>query len=127
MINYRDKFSGGYISYGKAFGVGFWVVLFSTILGTIFGYFYVTQINPGLAEEILMNTEIETLEKYPDMSDADLDRTLSFTEMFITPIMMTIMGFVVSMFFGTILSLIIAIFVKREGTIEIVEEEVIEE
>ena len=99
---------------GKAFGVGFWVVLFSTILGTIFGYFYVTQINPGLAEEILMNTEIETLEKYPDMSDADLDRTLSFTEMFITPIMMTIMGFVVSMFFGTILSLIIAIFVKRE-------------
>ena len=114
MITYRDKSLGGLISYGTAFGVGFWTLLIATILGTIYGYFYVTMIHPGLAEEILINSEEAILDSNPNMSDEQLEQALSFTEMFTTPIMMTVWGLVGNLFFGTIITLLIAIFVKRE-------------
>jgi len=127
MISFRDKLSGGFITYGKAFGVGFLTGLFAAILSAIFTYIYLTMIDPGMIEEILLNAENKILESDPNMSDEQLEQALSIAEKFTSPIIMTILGFLSSVFFATILSLIIAIFVKRENTIEIVEEEVIEE
>jgi len=127
MVSFRDKINRGFITYGKAFGVGFWTGLFAAILGSIFTYIYVTMIDPGMIEEILLKAEDQILESNPNMSDEQLEQALSMTEKFTSPIMITIWGFVANVIFATILSLIIAIFVKREGTIEIVEEEVVEE
>jgi len=123
MISFRDKINGGFVSYGKAFGTGFWTGLFAAIIGSIFTYIYVTMIDPGMIDEILFKAEEQILESSPNMSDEQLDQALSMTEKFTSPIMITIWGFVANVIFATILSLIIAIFVKREGTIEIVEEE----
>ncbi len=114
MISIRDNSLGGYLTYGQGFGIGFWTVFFSTILGTIFTYFYATMINPGIIEEILINSEEAILESSPDMSDEALEQALTMTEKFTTPVMLTVLTFVFSMIFGTILSLIIAIFAKRE-------------
>jgi ABC-type Fe3+-siderophore transport system permease subunit len=36
------------------------------------------------------------------------------TEMFVSPVAMTLMGLIMGTFFGTILSLIIAIFAKKD-------------
>jgi hypothetical protein len=127
MISFRDKINGGFVSYGKAFGTGFWTGLFAAIIGSIFTYIYVTMIDPGMIEEILFKAEEQILESSPNMSDEQLEQALSMTEKFTSPIMITIWGFVANVIFATILSLIIAIFVKREGTIEIAEEEVTEE
>jgi len=127
MISFRDKINGGFVTYGKAFGTGFWTGLFAAIIGTAFTYIYVTMIDPGMIEEILLKAEEQILDSSPNMSDEQLEQALSMTEKFTSPIMITIWGFVANVIFATILSLIIAIFVKREGTIEIVEEEVTEE
>ena len=127
MISFRDKLSGGFITYGKAFGVGFWTGLFAAVVSAIFTYIYVTMIDPGMIEEILLKAEDEILEGNPNMSDEQLEQALSIAEMFTSPIMIAVWGFLASVSFATISSLIIAIFVKREDTIEIVEEEVIEE
>ncbi len=127
MVSYRDKYSGGFLSYGSAFGVGFWTGLFASVLASAFTYFFVTMINPGMIEQILIETENNMLESNPNISDEELDMILSYTEKFTTPVMLTVIGFIANVFFATILSLIIAIFVKREATIEIVEEEVTEE
>jgi len=127
MITVRDKTLGGTMSYGQAFGTGFWAGLVAVIISTIFTYLYVTVIDPGFAEEILIEAEENLLEANRNMSDEELDRALSITEMFTTPVMITVLGFLGGIFFATILSLIIAIFAKREGTIEIVEEEATKE
>lgn len=126
MISFRDQINGGFVTYGKAFATGFWTTLFAAILGTIFTYIYVTMIDPGMIEEILLNAEDQILESNPNMSDEQLEQALSMTEKFTSPIMITIWGFIANIIFGTILSLIIAIFVKREGPVEVVEEEVTE-
>lgn len=127
MTSIRDKTLGGSISYGQAFGAGFWTGFFAAIIGTIFTYFYFTYINPEIITEILLDSEEQMLEKYPNMSDEDIDNALVLTEKFTSGPVMTIFSFLMNLLSATVLSLIIAIFVKREETIEIVEEEVIEE
>ncbi|MCB2207593.1 MAG: DUF4199 domain-containing protein [Bacteroidetes bacterium] len=128
MISFRDKINGGFVSYGKAFGTGFWTGLFAAIIGAIFTYIYVTMIDPGMIEEILFDAEEEILNSGREMSDQEIEQGLNFTEKLVAnPVALTIWSFVMNTFFATILSLIIAIFVKREGTIEIVEEKGTEE
>ena len=123
MIAYRNKYSDGFISYGKAFGVGFWTILFAAIIASIYTYFYVTRIDPALIENILSDAEDKILANSPDISDEDLENALHYTRMFTSPFMITIWGFIANVIFGTILSMIIAIFVKREKKPEITDTE----
>ena len=43
MTNARDKTYGGFISYGKAFGIGFWATFIAAVIGAIYAYFYFSQ------------------------------------------------------------------------------------
>lgn len=115
MITNRDRNLQGNMSYGQAFGTGFWTGLIATIIGAIFTYVYVVYIDPGFADQILANAEEKMLEQNPNMSDEQLDMALSMTEKFTSPIMIALWGFVANVIFATILSLIIAIFAKREN------------
>jgi len=56
-----------------------------------------------------------------------LETALHYTEMFTSPVMITIWGFIANVIFGTILSLIIAIFAKREKPLDITVDEAKEE
>jgi len=114
MVNFRDKQSDGFISYGTAFGTGFWTGLFSGILTGIFLYVYVTAIDPGFLDDILLKAEEAILESSPDIGDEELEKVLSMSERFTSPVMIAIWSFIASVLFTTILSLIIAIFAKRE-------------
>jgi len=116
MISIRDKQLGGFMSYGKAFGSGFWTVLFASVLTAIFTYFYVIYIDTGMIDEILLKAEESMLEGNPNMSDEQLDQALAMTEKFTSPVMISVWAFIANVIFGTILSLIIAIFAKRENT-----------
>lgn len=122
ITSYRNKQEGGFISYGKAFSMGFFVGLIASVLVSVYFYIYVQYINPGLIEEILLNAEDEMLTANPDMSDEQIDQALGMVEMFTSPLMMTVMGFIMNLIASTVLSLIIAIFAKREKTEEISAE-----
>jgi len=114
ITTYRNNQEGGLISYGKAFSAGFYVGLVASVLVAIYLYIYVQYINPGLIEEILLNAEDEMLSNNPDMTDEQIDQALGMVEKFTSPVMITIMGFIMNVIASTILSLIIAIFAKRE-------------
>jgi len=55
------------------------------------------------------------LEGNPNISDEQLEQALSMTEKFTSPVMITVFAFLANVIFATILSLIIAIFAKREN------------
>lgn len=115
MQTYRDKHMGGFATYGQVFGAGFWTGFIATVVATIFTYFYVSMINPGLLEEILLTAEEEMLNSGNEMSDEQLEQALGFTEKFVAnPVAMTMWAFGANVILSLILSLIIAIFVKRE-------------
>ncbi len=114
MVNFRDKQLGGIASYGTMFGVGFKTILFASILTAIFTYVFVTLINPGLIDEILMNAEGKMMEN-EDLTDEQIEQALGFTESFVAnPVAITIWSFALNLIVGAVFSLIISIFVKRE-------------
>jgi hypothetical protein len=98
-------------------------VLFSAVLPAIYTYFYVAVIDPSLIQNILTEAEENILASTPDISDEDLETALHYTEMFTSPVMMAVMGFIANVILGAILSLIIAIFAKREKPLEITVNE----
>jgi len=115
IVSFRDKQLDGFIEYGKAFSAGFYTGMFASVLAGIFLYVYVQYIDPGMIDEILINAEESMLENNPDMSNEQIDQALAMTETFTSPVMMGIMGFVANVIVSAILSLIIAIFAKREN------------
>ncbi len=115
VVSYRDKHMGGFIEYGKAFSSGFLTGLFASIITAIFTYIYVQYIDPGLVEEILAQAEEEMLADNPNMSDEQMDQALSITASLTSPVMISVWAFLGNVLFTVVLSLIIAIFAKREN------------
>lgn len=115
IISFRNKHMGGFIEYKVAFGAGFYAGLFASLLTAIYTFIYAQYIDPGMAQEILLQSEEQILEKYPNMSDEQIEQALSMTEIFTSPIIMAIMNLFVNLLISTVLSLLIAIFAKREN------------
>ena len=114
ITSIRDKQLEGVMSYGKAFGIGFWIALFAALLTGIYAYFYLQYIDPSALQNAVSQAEDKILAQNPNISDADLDRALSMVKTFATPAFSSVSAFVSNTIAGTIFSLIIAIFAKRE-------------
>jgi len=110
-INYRDKVLGGAITYGQALGFGVMVVLFSSIISSIYTYVFVTVIDPEFANKILAMTEQKMVAK--GIPEQQIEAGLSMQKKFMSPIMMSVFVIPVTVFFGCIFSLITSAFLKK--------------
>jgi len=115
IITFRDKHMDGTITYGKEFSAGFYTGLFASIITAVFTFFYVQYIDTELIANILILAEEGMLESNPDMTNEQIDQALSMTEMFTSPIMLGVMGFLGNVILSAAISLLIAIFAKREN------------
>ena len=115
-FQYRNSYFGGYISFGKAFLSGFIIVLTATVLSSLYSYIFLTFIDPGYLEKIIQQTLEQTEAKMADkgVSADQMEPALAMTRKFMSPIIMMIFGILTSAFFGAILSLIAAAFLKKE-------------
>jgi hypothetical protein len=69
-----------------------------------------------MVTKIIEKAQEGMLERNPNMSEDEMNMGLKYVKMFTSPLMMSIMGLIYNLFFSVILSLIIAIFVKKEET-----------
>ncbi len=113
MKSYRDNVLDGILPFGKAFGFGVLVVLFSAVLGSIYTYLLYTVIDPGLQEKLLEFSADKMLES-GRVPEAQIDQAMEFSKKFMSPVFLTISGLVSSLLIGTILSLIMAAIFKKE-------------
>ncbi|MCD8740153.1 DUF4199 domain-containing protein [Mucilaginibacter roseus] len=107
---YKDTL-GGYITFGKAFNVGFRFALFAGILGAIFVFLYLKVLNPESFEKGLQQTETAMYDK--GMSDADVDKSISMLRSS-GPLLFSFSSAVVSALVGVVVSLIGAAIFKKE-------------
>lgn len=114
ITSFRNKLSGSF-TFGDAFKTGFFVGLIISVIMAVYTFIYVQFINQGMIDDILLKAEEDILTKYPEMSDAQMEQALSYTEMFTSPAIMAVFGFFGNLLASTIFSLIIAIFAKREN------------
>ena len=112
-FEYRKKFTNGFMNYGKAFSLCFMTGLFAGILVSVFMFVFVKYIHPGFIQELL-NLQREKLSLQQKMSEEQIDKTMEFMAKYIfTPGGFTIISLLTYASFSAIVSLILAIFLKK--------------
>lgn len=111
--SYRDNYLHGYITYGQAVGAGVVIFLYYSVIIAVFSYILYAVIDPELIGRQLAMSE-ELLEKRGLPQEA-MDAAMKFQKKVIKPGIIAPLGLISNMVYGTIMSLIIAIFVKKEG------------
>jgi hypothetical protein len=111
--SYRDNYLHGYMTYGQAVGAGVVIFLYYAIIMAIFTYILYAVIDPGLIDKQLAATE-ELMAKKGLPQEA-MDAAMKIQKKMIRPGIMVPVGIFVNMFTGVIMSLIVAIFTKKEG------------
>jgi len=110
--NYRDQEEQGFISYGRAFGVGMLTVLFASVIMAIFMYVLYSVIDPGLIEKTLELTRTKMADQH--LTDDQIEMGLNMSKKFMTPGIIAVGTIFSYGFIGAIISLIIAAFMKKD-------------
>ena len=113
LRSYRENYMHGQITYGQSVGAGVVMFLYSAVIGAIFMYLLYTVIDTGLTEKQLVFMEEKMLEK--GAPQEAIDAGMAIQRKIMKPEIMAPFSILGTMFWGTILSLVISIFIKSEG------------
>ncbi|MCB0552916.1 MAG: DUF4199 domain-containing protein [Phaeodactylibacter sp.] len=109
---HRDGELGSFITFGRSFFMGFIVVLIASVISMIYTYVYFTMIEPGMIENIL-DASREKMIEGQGMDEDQAEQALSMMSWMFSPVAMTIIAGVGSLFMGAIFSLIVGAIMKR--------------
>jgi uncharacterized membrane-anchored protein len=113
QLNFRNKYMGGYIEYGKAFTVGLMTSVFIAVLVGIYTFVFFKYIDPGKMEESMILAEQKMMDR--GMNDQEVDQAMAMMQKMQTVGMYTFFAVIGNLIAGVIISLITSIFVKKEG------------
>lgn len=113
QINYRDKYFGGFIEYGKVFMIGMLTSLFISIIVALYTFVFFKYIDPGAMEEAVSIAEKKMMDK--GLSDQEIEQGLAMMQKFQSVGMYTFFALIGNFIFGVIFSLITSIFIKKEN------------
>jgi Protein of unknown function (DUF4199) len=113
MKSYRDNFMHGQITYGQSVGAGVIICLYYAVIMAIFSYILYALIDPGLVVKQLAIAEESMVKK--GLPQAAIDTGMAFSAKIMKPAIISISSIFLNMIWGTILSLIVSIFIKKEG------------
>jgi hypothetical protein len=114
QFNFRNKYQNGFITYGEAFKIGMLSSLFLSVIMGVYTFIFFKYIDPGAMEEIMIKTEQEMMDQ--GRSEMEIEQGMKFMSMVNNVGWYTFFALVGNFFIGTIISLITAIFVKKEDT-----------
>jgi hypothetical protein len=114
QTNFRNKYMGGFIEYGKAFTVGLLTSIFLSIIMGIYTFIFFKYIDPGAMEEAMTLAEQKMMDR--GMSDMEVEQGMAIARKFQGVGFYTFFAIAGNIFIGSILSLITSIFVKKENT-----------
>jgi hypothetical protein len=113
LKSYRDNIRHGQITYGQSVGAGVIIYLYYGIIISLFTYLLYTVIDPGLVKKSLAFAEESMVKK--GVPQAQIDAGMALTSKIMKPAITAVFSLFGSLFGGTIISLIVSIFIKKEG------------
>lgn len=111
QLGYR-KMLDGYVTYGQAVGMGVLAALFGSIIMGIYVYLLYTVIDPSLQEQLRLFTEQQIIEQ-GSVPEGQMEMVLEMSTKFQKPAILAGMSVVMNTLLGLVISLITAIFVKK--------------
>lgn len=111
--SYRDNFLHGIISFGQALGAGVVIFLYASVITSVFSAILYTIIDPELMNKGLAATE--EIYRQRGIPQEQIDMGLKMAAKVMKPAISIPVTLITNMFFGLIMSLIVAAFVRKEG------------
>lgn len=109
---FRENEPSEAIKYSKALGVGVLICVFLGFIGSVFTYLQFRFIDPDLVNKILEMSEEKLLDR--GLSVDMIEMQSDFMKKFMSPGIMALSSFISYIFMGTVFSLILAAFLKKE-------------
>lgn len=103
--------------YGSALGTGVMITLFAALFGIVTNLVYMNFINPGMSD-VIMQAQVAKWEA-AGMSSARIEQAEGMMRKMMSPPIQAAFGFLAGMFFGTLISLVSAAFLKRPASEEL--------
>jgi hypothetical protein len=113
LKSYRDSHKHGQITYGESMGAGVIICLYYSLIIAVFTYLLYTVIDSGLVGKQLAMVE-ETLQK-KGMPQESIDMAMKLQTKIMKPAFIAPLSVLGNMMWGVVLSLIVSIFIKKEG------------
>ena len=128
---YRNEQLNGKITFGQAFVFGVLIVLFSTVVSSLYNYIFARYIDPGYAQRIMTMVQDKTYQMMANqgMSEDQIEEAMvRFEEQPIpTPLNSLISSLKFGLIGGTIMSLISSAIVKKNVNKDDAFEEAMED
>jgi hypothetical protein len=102
----------GFLSVSEALKAGLAISVIAGIIGTLYNLLFVTVIEPEFINQTLEFTRETIITDNPDMTQEQLDMTMGITEKMMTPLVMSAMGIIFTLFLGFITSLVAGLIMK---------------
>ncbi|MEQ9229878.1 MAG: DUF4199 domain-containing protein [Cyclobacteriaceae bacterium] len=102
----------GYMNYGQGLGIAVLISLISSVISSIFFYFYITAINKNFIANMLRIQKEKLVEG--GMYGAELDKTMEATESFMSPVIMTLFGLIGGFVISVIVCLIVTAITQKK-------------
>ncbi len=113
LKNWRDQHNGGYIRYGKALSAGILFMFCASIIYAFYNMIYLTWIDPKAIEYMLSIMEDEYYKR--GFTEEQVSAAMSFAAKLHNPGMQFFSVIISTTFLGVIISLVVSIFIKKEG------------
>ena len=113
LKSYRDNYKHGQITFGESVGAGVIICLYYSLIMAVFAYLLYSFIDTGLVAKQLAFAE-ETMQK-KGLPQASIDAAMTIQEKIMKPAIMAPLSILGNMLWGVVLSLIVSIFVRKEG------------
>lgn len=113
LKSYRDNYLHGYITYGQSVSAGVIIFLYYAVISAVFTYILYAFIDTGLVAKQLEFAEEVMLKK--GVPQEAIEAGLKMQKKFIKPEIMAPFSILGNMVTGLILSLLVSIFIRKEG------------
>lgn len=113
LKSYRDNYLHGFITYGQSVGAGIIIFIYNSIITAVFIYILYTLIDPGLTAKQLEFVEETMLKK--GIPQETLEKAMDIQRKMLVPEIMAPFSILGNMITGVVLSLLVSIFVRKEG------------
>ncbi|HLW30812.1 MAG TPA: DUF4199 domain-containing protein [Aequorivita sp.] len=105
--------NAGFLTVGQALKTGLAISLVAGIVAIIFNYIFMNFIDPDFVQQTLDFSRQQMIEKYPNMTEEQIEASMSISEKFMSPWIMSAFSLMLTLFFGFIISLVVGMIMKR--------------
>jgi hypothetical protein len=113
LKSYRDNYLHGQMTYGQSFGAGMVLYLYYAIVMAVFTYILYAIIDPGLVDKQLAMAEEMMVKR--GSPEAAIEAGMSIQKKIMKPEILAPLSIFGTMLWGLLISLIISVFVRKEG------------